>query len=90
MFESFLAEVWADGTPSAFMAVRSDNEGAVFVRDFRKLYRKRGIKQEFTQADSPEYNGVVERALALINDATLVVRIQTPVLYPGASAYPSL
>ena len=88
-FESFLAEVRVDGTPSAFMSVRSDNEGASFVGDFGKLCRKRGIKQEFTPADSPKYNGVVERALALINDAALAVRIQAPVLYPDASAYPS-
>ena len=53
-FESFLVKVQADGTPSAVMAVRSDNEGEFFGRDFGKLCRKRGIKQEFTPADSPE------------------------------------
>ena len=52
-FESFLAEVWADGTPSAVMAVRSDNGGEVFGGDFGKLCRKRGIKQDFTPEDRP-------------------------------------
>ena len=33
-FETFLAEVRADGTPSAVMAVRSD-KGRVFRRSFR-------------------------------------------------------
>ena len=61
-FESFLAEVRADGTLSAVMAIRSNNGGEVFGGDFGKLCRKRGIKQEFTPADIPKYNGVAERA----------------------------
>ena len=89
-FESFLAEVRADSTPSAVKVVRSDNEGAFFGEDFGKLCRKRGIKQEFTPADSPKYNGVAERAPALINDAALAARIQVPALYPGAPVYPDL
>ena len=60
VFESFLAEVQADGTPSAVMDVRSDNGGEVSEGDFGKLCRKRGIKQEFTPADSPKYNGEAE------------------------------
>ena len=87
-FESFLAELRADGTPSAVMAVRADNGGEVFGGDFGDLRRKRGIKQEFTPADSLKYNGVVERSLALINDTA--ARTQVPVQYPGVPAYPSL
>ena len=83
---SFLAEVRADGTRLAVKkVVRSDNEGEFFLRGFGKLCRKRGIKQEFTPAYSPKYNGVAERALTLINDAALAGRIQAPVLYPAAS-----
>ena len=89
-FESFVAGVRADGTPSAVMAVRSDNGEEVFGGGFGKLCHKRGIKQEFTPADSPKYNGVAKRALALINDTALAARIQVPVLYPRAPAYPSL
>ena len=89
-FESFLAGVWADGTQSAVMAVRSDNGGEFFGGGFGKLCCKRGTKQEFTPANSSKYNGVVDRALALINDAALAARIQVPVLYPGVPAYPSL
>ena len=88
--ESFLTEVRADGTPSAVMVVRSDNWGEIFGVDFGKLCRKRSIKQEFTSADSPKYNGIAGRALALINGTSLAARIQTPMLYPGAPAYPSL
>ena len=57
-FESFLSEVRADGTQSAVMAVRSDNGREFFGGAFGELCRKRGIKQEFTPADSPKYNGV--------------------------------
>ena len=89
-FETFLVEVRADGTPSAVLAVRSDNRGQFFGGDFGKLCRKRGIKQEFTPADSPKFNGVAEQALPLINDPALATRIQAPVMYPGAPAYPSL
>ena len=85
--ESFLAKVRADGTSSAVMTVRSDNGGEFFGGDFGKLYRKRGIKQEFTLVDSPNYNGVAEGALALINDTALAACIQAPVLYPGAPSY---
>ena len=89
-FESFLAVVWSDCTPSAVMAVRSDKGGEILERDFGKLCCKRGIKKVFTPADSPKYNGVDERALPLINDTALAARIQAPVLYPGTLTYPSL
>ena len=89
-FESFLAEVRADGTPSAVMAVRSANGREFFGGAFGELCRKRGIKQEFTPADSPKYNGVAERALGLINDAAVAARIQTTELYPNAPNYTSL
>ena len=89
-FESFLAEVRADGIPSTVMAVRSDNGREFFGGAFGELCRKRCIKQEFTPADSPKYNGVAERALGLINDAATAARIQATELYPGAPDYPSL
>ena len=72
------------------MAVRSDNGREFFGGAFGELCRKRCIKQEFTPADSPKYNGVAERALGLINDAAAAARIQATELYPGAPDYPSL
>ena len=89
-FESFLAEVRADRTPSAVMAVRSDKGREFLGGAFGELCRKRGIKQEFTPADSPKYNGVAERELGLINDAAVASRIQATELYPNAPNYPSL
>ena len=81
-FESFLAEVRADGTPSAVMCVRSDNRGECFGGEFGTLCRKRSIKQEFTPTDSPKYNDVAERALGLISDNALAARIQAPSIVP--------
>lgn len=43
------------------------NEGKI-----GKFYRERNIKQEFTTKDSPEYNGVAERGLAMIESTALV------------------
>ena len=59
-FESFLIDVRADGTPSAVVCVRSDHGGEVFGGEFGTLCRKRGIKKEFTPADSPKYNSVAK------------------------------
>ena len=89
-FESFLAEVRADGTPSTVMCVRSDNRGDFFGGEFGTLCRKCGIKQQFTPADSPKYNGVAEQDLTLINDTALAARIQAHVLYPVAPSDSSL
>ena len=89
-FESFLAEVRADGTPSAVLAVRPGNGREVFEGAFGGLCRRRGIKQESTPADSPKYNGVAERALGLVNDAAVAARIQATELNPSAPHYPSL
>ena len=89
-FESFLAEVRADGTLSAVMSVRSDNGRGFFGGAFGEFCRKRGIKQESTPADSPKYNGVAKRTLGLINDAAVAARIQATELYPSVSNNSSL
>ncbi|CAB1107081.1 unnamed protein product [Ectocarpus sp. CCAP 1310/34] len=65
-FERYLAENRANGAPSDVMVVRSDNGGEFFEGEFGRVCRKYCIKQEFTPAHSPEYNGVAETALGLI------------------------
>ena len=40
------------------------------------------IKQEFTNADSPKQNGVVEKALGIIQNAALAVCVQAPIFFP--------
>ena len=39
------------------------------------------IKQTFTPAYSPQYNGVAERGLGLIEEAALAARVQAEVLF---------
>ena len=63
LFEQFLADTRADGAPSKVVIVRSDGGGEFRGGKFGGLCRSRGIKQEFTTADSPQLNGVGERAL---------------------------
>ena len=41
------------------------------------------FKQEFTTADGPQFNGVAERALGLIETAAMAGRIQAREFFPG-------
>ena len=76
MFEQFLADTRADGVPSEVVIVRSDGGGEFRGAKFGDLCKSRSIKQEFTTADSPQFNGVAERALGLIETAAMAGRIQ--------------
>ena len=82
-FEKCLADLRVEGVPSEVVVVRSDYGGEFNEGKFGKLCRERNIKQEFTTADSPEYNGVAERGLAMIESAALAARIQASELFPG-------
>ena len=64
--------------------VRSDGGGEFRGGNFGDLCRSRSIKQGFTMADSPQLNGVAERALGLIETVAMVGRIQARELFPGA------
>ena len=80
-FRSFLASVRADGIPSLVEIVRSDNGGEFFGGEFASVCNELLIKQEFTPAYSPQYNGVAERELGLIEEAAMAARIQAKVLF---------
>ncbi|CAM9889479.1 unnamed protein product, partial [Sphacelaria rigidula] len=79
-FKQYLADVGAQCIPSVVETVRSDG-GGEFSGSFSDLCRERGIRQEYTPADSPEYNGVAERAIAMVEKAAMAARIQAKVLY---------
>ena len=51
---------------------------------FGDLCRSRCIKQEFTTADSPQFNGVAERALGLIETTAMAGRTQAREHFAGA------
>ena len=75
-FKRFLADVRADGFPSEVQIVRSDNGGEFFGKAFRSVCDELLIKQEFTPAQSPQFNGVAERGLGIIEAAAMAARIQ--------------
>ena len=86
LFDKFLADLRIEGTPSeVVIIVRSDDGGEFMEGKFGKLCRERKIKQEFTTAYSPEYNGVAERGLAMIESAALAARTQASELFPDYS-----
>ena len=68
-FKHFLLDTRADGVPSQVVTVRSDGGGEFCGGKFGDLCRLRCIKQDFTTTDSPQFNGVAERALGLIETA---------------------
>ena len=82
--QAVLADTRADGVPSKVVIVRPDGGGEFRGGKFGDLCRSRGIKQEFTTADSPQFNGVAGRALDLIETAAIGRRIQARELFPGA------
>ena len=81
LFRSFLASVRADGLPSLVEIVRSDNGGEFFGGEFESVCNELLIKQEFTPAYSPQFNGVAERGLGMIETAAMAARIQAKVLF---------
>ena len=60
-FAKFQADLGEKKISSEVVVLRSDDGGEFNEGKFGKLCRERNIKQEFTTADSPEYNGVAER-----------------------------
>ena len=82
-FKQFLADLRIGYIPSEVVVVRSDNVGEFNQGEFGQLCRERNIMQEFTTADSPEYSGVAEQGLAMIESAALAARIQASELFPG-------
>ena len=81
-FKPFLADLRVEGIPSEVVVVRSDNGGEFSQGQFGQRCRERNKKQDFTTADSSEYNGVAERGLAMIESAALAARIQASELFP--------
>ena len=80
-FRSCIASVRADGVPSLVEIVRSDNGGEFSGGEFASVCNELLIKQEFTPAYSPQYNGVAERGFGLIEEAAMAARIQAKVLF---------
>lgn len=88
-FKKFLADVRAHGFPSKVETARSDNEGEFHGGAFANVCRQYCIKQEFTTAKSPEFNGVAERGVGMIVKAALAARIQAPIIFSHVELPPT-
>ena len=88
-FEQYLADYRVEGVPCEVFIARTDG-GGEFQGKFADICRRHGIKQELTPPNSPKYNGVAERALAMITDAALASRIQAREMFPDAPIGPEL
>ena len=78
-FSKYLAEI----APRKVEVARSDRGGEFSKGVFDALCTTDKIRQEFTTADSPQYNGVAERQIAIMEAAGLAARIQAAVKYPN-------
>ena len=81
-FRKFLADVRADGIASKVEIVRSHIGGEIYGGVFGEVCKQYCIKQEFMNANSPNQNGVLGRALGIIQNAALAACIQAPIFFP--------
>ena len=88
-FSGFLADIDAKGVPSMVECIRSDN-GTEFTKpEFVALLNERGVRREYTSVDSPEYDGVVERPIAMALELTMAFRLEPPRLFGDAKMLPT-
>ena len=63
--------------------MRTDDAAEFKGGAFANLCRERGTRQEFTTADRPQFNGVVERGIAMIESASKAAIIQAGLNFSG-------
>ena len=82
-FKQYLADHRFSGTPSPVETVRTDDAAEFESGYFADLCRERGIRQEFTTANSPQFNGVAERGIAMIESTGKAALIQAKCMFAG-------
>ena len=79
-FSKYPAEI----TPRKVEVVRGSNGGGECSKGgFGDLCTTEKIRQEFTRADSPQYNGVAERKIPILEAAGLAAMIQAVAKHPN-------
>ena len=79
-FSNYLTEI----APRKVEVMRSDWGGEFSEGAYGALCTTEKIRQEFTTtADSPQYNGVAEHQIAIIEATGLAVKIQAALMYPN-------
>ena len=86
IIEQFPQDILADSSvPFKVVIVRSDRGGRFRARNFGDLLcRSRGIMEELPMASSPQFSGVAERALGLVETAAMAGQNPASELFPGA------
>ena len=82
-FKQYLADHRFSGTPSPVETVRTDDAAEFKSGYFADLLRERGIRQEFTTANSSQFNGMAERGIAVIESTGLTAFIQAKRMFSG-------
>ena len=82
-FKQYLADHRFSGAPSPVETVRTDDAAEFKSRYFADLCRERGIRQDFTTANSPQFNGVAERGIAMIESTGKAALIQAKCMFSG-------
>ena len=82
-FRQYFADSCFTGVPCPVETVRTDDAAEFKVGAFAVLCREQGIRQEFTTADSPQFNGAAERGIAMIESAGKAAIIQAGLNFRG-------
>ena len=82
-FRQYLEEYRFTGVPCPVETVRTDGAAEFKGGASADLCRERGIRQEFTTADSPQFNGVAERGIAMMDSAGKAAIIQAGLYFRG-------
>ena len=82
-FKQYLADHRFSGTTFPAETVRTDNAAEFKSGYFADLCRERGIRQEFITANSPQFHGVAERGIAMIESTGKAALIQANCMFSG-------
>ena len=82
-FRQYLADYRVTGVPCPVETVCTDDAAEFKGGAFADVCRERGIRQEITTADSPQFNGVAKRGIAMIESAGKAAIIQAGLNFRG-------
>ena len=82
-FRQYLADYRLTAESCPIETERTNDSAEFKDGAFTDLCREQGIRQEFITADSPQFNGVAEWGIAIIESAGKAAIIQADVNFPG-------
>ena len=82
-FKQYPADHRSSGTTSPVETGPTDDAAESKSGYFPDLCRERGIRQEFTTTNSPQFNGVAERGIAMIDPSGKATSIQAKCIFSG-------